>query len=105
MALATGSDFSSKVLEACEAGDVFVKEFYSTIDKRRTVQLQAIIKQLSIFYLLQLLAGFYSEGSFLVWNGTAHTGGNDISTFYMSLPSSEHEVQSFDCQPIDGQFK
>ncbi len=39
MALATGSDFSSKVLEACEAGDVFVKEFYSTIDKRRTVQL------------------------------------------------------------------
>lgn len=35
--MATTGEFSSKVLEACEAGEVFIKEFYTTIDKRRNV--------------------------------------------------------------------
>ena len=29
--------FSAKVLEACEAGETFIKEFYSTLDRRRNV--------------------------------------------------------------------
>ena len=31
------SDFSAKVLEACEAGEKFVEAFYDIVDKRRTV--------------------------------------------------------------------
>lgn len=33
----SSSEFSSKVLEACEAGEAFIKEFYTTMDKRRNV--------------------------------------------------------------------
>ncbi|XP_011404882.1 PREDICTED: NTF2-related export protein 1-like [Amphimedon queenslandica] len=76
--------FSVKILEACEAGETFVKEFYSTVDRRRN-----------------LLSGFYSDTSFMVWNGHTHTGSANISNFYQSLPTSEHEVTSFDCQPLN----
>ena len=38
----------------------------------------------------------------MVWNGHSYTGSTDISTFYQGLPSSEHEVTSFDCQPVPG---
>ena len=50
----------------------------------------------------QVISGFYSDTSMLVWNGHTKTGVADISAFYQSLPSTEHMVISFDCQPVAG---
>ena len=53
---------------------------------------------------MQVISGFYSDTSFVVWNGHPKTGSTEISTFYQSLPGSQHTVSSFDCQPVqDGQ--
>ena len=49
---------------------------------------------------LQLISGFYSESSLLVWNGHAKSGAVDITNFYQSLPGSEHALFTFDCQPV-----
>lgn len=38
--MAAMSDFASKSLEACEAGEAFIKEFYTTVDRRRNVNNQ-----------------------------------------------------------------
>lgn len=54
--------------------------------------------------LLQVIAGFYSDTSFVVWNGHPKTGSAEIASFYQSLPISQHTVTCFDCQPVqDGQ--
>ena len=36
----------------------------------------------------------------MVWNGHTKSGVMDISTFYQSLPTSEHSLLSYDCQPV-----
>lgn len=53
---------------------------------------------------MQVISGFYSDTSFAVWNGHPKSGVAEISSFYQSLPGSEHRITSYDCQPIqDGQ--
>ena len=42
----------------------------------------------------------YSETSFMVWEGNTHSGSSGISSFYQSLPGSEHDITAFDCQPV-----
>ena len=37
--MATAGEFSSRVLEASEAGEKFVDAFYESMDKRRNVRL------------------------------------------------------------------
>lgn len=49
---------------------------------------------------MQLISGFYSDTSFVVWNGHTKSGAVDISAFYQSLPASEHSLLSYDCQPV-----
>lgn len=55
-----------------------------------------------IAHSLQLISGFYSETSFVVWNGHTKSGSADISTFYQSLPGTSHTLLSYDCQPAPG---
>ena len=57
MATAT-TDFSAKVLEACEAGEKFVEAFYDILDKRRTVSIEIIM--LSLQYSLLSVALLHS---------------------------------------------
>ena len=53
---------------------------------------------------MQVISGFYSDTSFVVWNGHPKTGSTEIASFYQSLPGSQHSVSAFDCQPVqDGQ--
>ena len=57
-----------------------------------------------LLVLIQVIAGFYSDTSFVVWNGHPKTGSTEIASFYQSLPISEHRVTCFDAQPMqDGQ--
>lgn len=52
------------------------------------------------FFFFQLIAGFYSEGSVVVWNGNHVVGASNITSLYQSFPGSEHKVHCLDCQPV-----
>lgn len=63
-----------------------------------------MVQLVCLVLLLQLISGFYSDSSLLVWNGHTKSGVVDITNFYQSLPGSEHALLTFDCQPVaDGQ--
>ena len=40
----------------------------------------------------------------MLWNGNAYTGSSEISSFYQTLPPSEHVLHSVDCQPVPGKY-
>lgn len=66
--------------------------------------LQTTLPASFLLILIQVIAGFYSDTSFVVWNGHPKTGSTEIASFYQSLPISEHRVTCFDAQPMqDGQ--
>ncbi len=50
----------------------------------------------------QNLTRLYLDKATLVWNGNAVTGHDALGEFFESLPSSEFQVQSLDCQPVHG---
>ncbi|KAG2183538.1 hypothetical protein INT43_006544 [Umbelopsis isabellina] len=50
--------------------------------------------------MIQLLQRFYREDSAILWNGNAFPGIAQYNDFLSNLPSTSHEVQSFDCHPI-----
>ena len=54
------------------------------------------------FFTLQALAKLYLDAASLVWNGNHVTGNEAIQKYYEALPSSTHNVESFDSQPIPG---
>lgn len=39
-----------------------------------------------------------------MWNGNAVSGQDALGEFFESLPSSEFQVQTLDCQPVHGQW-
>ncbi|XP_033743790.1 NTF2-related export protein 2-like isoform X2 [Pecten maximus] len=77
------SDFQAKVDQASEAGEVFSKLYYDSFDKKR--------------HLIQKL---YLDSAALVWNGTPVNGLEKILKFFETLPTSEHSLDSLDCQPL-----
>ncbi|KAI9312537.1 nuclear transport factor 2 [Dichotomocladium elegans] len=61
----------------------FVHLFYDHYDKQRN-----------------LLGNFYRDNSAILWNGNAFSGAPQFSEFLSRLPPSQHEISSYDCQPI-----
>lgn len=50
----------------------------------------------------QNLTRLYLDKATLVWNGNAVTGQDALGEFFESLPSSEFQVHTLDCQPVHG---
>lgn len=75
--LRTNIEESSKT-----AGD-FTKVYYDSLDNKR--------HQMSRLYL---------ENGIAVWNGNEIMGSDNIQNFFIGLPDIEHNVQSFDAQPV-----
>ncbi len=63
------------------------------------ISIEALLFQNFVFRL-QLIAGFYSEGSLVIWNGNNVVGAENITRLYQSFPGSEHIVHCLDCQPV-----
>lgn len=47
-----------------------------------------------------MIAHFYADDSLLLWNGNPYMGSSEISSFYQTLPPSEHVLHTVDCQPV-----
>ncbi|KAK2493593.1 hypothetical protein MC885_016156 [Smutsia gigantea] len=76
-------DFKTRVDQACKAAEEFVNIYYETMDKRR-----------------QALTMLYLDKASLIWNGNAVTGLAALSHFFDTLPSSQFQVNTLDCQPV-----
>ncbi|XP_006454166.1 hypothetical protein AGABI2DRAFT_147534 [Agaricus bisporus var. bisporus H97] len=48
------------------------------------------------------LPKFYRESSSLLWNGRPSQGPDGLTQLIKNMPSTKHDVQSFDCQPVPG---
>ncbi|MEE6497043.1 hypothetical protein FKM82_002568 [Ascaphus truei] len=81
--MASSMDFRTDVDLACRAAEEFVNIYYETIDKRR-----------------RLLTKLYMDTATLVWNGNPISGQEALIEFFEMLPSSEFQVNMFDCQPV-----
>uniref|UniRef100_A0A803KFD7 NTF2-related export protein n=1 Tax=Xenopus tropicalis TaxID=8364 RepID=A0A803KFD7_XENTR len=79
-------DFRTDVDLACRAAEEFVNLYYETIDKRR----RQLIK-------------LYTDTATLVWNGNPISGQDSLVEFFEMLPSSEFQVNMFDCHPVHEQ--
>uniref|UniRef100_A0A6U4VY36 NTF2-related export protein n=1 Tax=Hemiselmis andersenii TaxID=464988 RepID=A0A6U4VY36_HEMAN len=66
-----------------EGGEQFQKHFYEYLDSDR-----------------KNLQHLYHEESKVVWNGQPLKGKDAVTRFLAELPTSKHEVQSLDCQPV-----
>ena len=53
---------------------------------------------------VQNLTRLYLDKSTLVWNGNAVSGQDALNEFYETLPSSEFQVHTLDCQPVHGEI-
>ncbi|MBN3318557.1 NXT2 protein, partial [Atractosteus spatula] len=84
--MASTIDFRTHVDQACRYSEEFVNIYYDTMDKRR-----------------RMLTKLYLEKATLVWNGNAVSGPGALGEFFESLPSSEFQVQTLDCQPVHEQ--
>ncbi|KAG7241785.1 hypothetical protein INR49_024755 [Caranx melampygus] len=49
------------------------------------------------------LTRLYLDKATLVWNGNAVSGQDALGEFFESLPSSEFQVHTLDCQPVHEQ--
>ncbi|XP_052005215.1 NTF2-related export protein 2 [Xyrauchen texanus] len=79
-------DFRTQVDQSCRYSEAFVNIYYDCMDKKR-----------------RNLTRLYLDKATLVWNGNAVTGQDALSDFFDSLPSSEFQVQTLDCQPVHEQ--
>ncbi|XP_058010706.1 NTF2-related export protein 2 isoform X2 [Ahaetulla prasina] len=79
-------DFKTYVDQACRAAEEFANVYYETMDKRRRV-----------------LTRLYTDDATLVWNGNAISGQEGLAKFFELLPSSDFQVNTFDCQPVHEQ--
>ncbi|KAI8145136.1 hypothetical protein BJV82DRAFT_667040 [Fennellomyces sp. T-0311] len=66
-----------------QSSKAFVQLFYQQYDNQRNA-----------------LGNLYREDSAIVWNGNAIAGLAQFSEFLSRLPVSQHEIASYDCQPI-----
>lgn len=58
--------------------------------------------QLINWLQFQNLTRLYLDKATLVWNGNAVSGQDALGEFFESLPSSEFQVHTLDCQPVHG---
>ena len=72
---------------AVRAADHFTRLYYKTYDSATRVD---------------DLPNFYRPNSALTWNGTPYQGADGVRELISNMPTTSHEVQSFDCQPIPG---
>ena len=54
------------------------------------------------FHCSQLLNKLYLDTATTVWNGNPLEGSEAILKFLDQLPTTEHTIESLDCQPIPG---
>lgn len=52
--------------------------------------------------MFQNLTRLYLDKATLVWNGNNISGQDALGEFFESLPSSEFQVHTLDCQPVHG---
>lgn len=102
-------DFRTLVDQSCRYSDEFVNIYYDCMDKRRRVCSSHLMSASDLFdgfvimnRCFQNLTRLYLDKATLVWNGNAVTGHDALGEFFESLPSSEFQVQSLDCQPVHG---
>jgi len=72
---------------ATRAADAFTRLYYSTYDSPTRVD---------------DLPKFYRSSSTLTWNGNPCQGAEGVKKLIRDMPSTKHEVQSYDCHPIPG---
>ncbi|XP_048031588.1 NTF2-related export protein 2 isoform X2 [Chanodichthys erythropterus] len=80
------TDFRVQVDQSCRYSEEFVNIYYDCMDKKR-----------------RNLTRLYLDKATLVWNGNAVTGQDALAEFFESLPSSEFQVHTLDCQPVHEQ--
>ncbi|RDB28838.1 NTF2-related export protein 1 [Hypsizygus marmoreus] len=78
---------SSDVEIATRAADHFTRIYYTTYDSDTR---------------LNDLPQFYRPNSSLTWNGKPFQGVEGVRQLIEKMPSTKHEVLSFDCHPIPG---
>uniref|UniRef100_A0A8C6TSN5 NTF2-related export protein n=1 Tax=Neogobius melanostomus TaxID=47308 RepID=A0A8C6TSN5_9GOBI len=83
---ATLTDFRTHVDQSCRYSEEFINIYYDCMDKKR-----------------RNLTRLYLDKATLVWNGNAVSGQEALSEFFESLPSSEFQVLTADCQPVHEQ--
>ncbi|XP_022607506.1 NTF2-related export protein 2 [Seriola dumerili] len=79
-------DFRTHVDQSCRYSEEFVNIYYDCMDKKR-----------------RNLTRLYLDKATLVWNGNAVSGQDSLGEFFESLPSSEFQVHTLDCQPVHEQ--
>jgi len=72
---------------ATRAADQFTRLYYSAYDSPNRIT---------------NLPNFYRPTSAMTWNGNPFAGADGVKELISSMPSTKHEVQCFDCQPIPG---
>lgn len=74
---------------ATRAADQFTRLYYSAYDSPSRIT---------------DLPNFYRPTSAMTWNGNPFTGAEGVKDLISRMPSTKHDVQCFDCQPIPGAF-
>jgi hypothetical protein len=74
---------------ATRAADHFTRLYYSAYDSSTRVD---------------DLPNFYRPNSAVSWNGNPYEGSQGVRDLIAKMPKSQHEVQSFDCHPIPGEW-
>lgn len=73
---------------ATRAADQFTRLYYSAYDSPNRIA---------------DLPNFYRPTSAMTWNGNPFAGAEGVKDLISRMPSTKHEVQCFDCQPIPGE--
>ncbi|KAF9166244.1 NTF2- export protein 1 [Actinomortierella ambigua] len=68
---------------SAKGADQFVELYYKLFDTQRAV-----------------LNRLYRDSSAILWNGNAYSGVGPFKELYDKMPSSEHNVLSYDCHPL-----
>ena len=83
MATSTLTTFDVLEDQATELAGQVSRVYYDSYDRKR-----------------HLLKSLYTPDSTVVWNGNCYKGQAAIHEFVMKLPSTHHEINTLDCQPI-----
>ncbi|TIA75089.1 hypothetical protein E3P92_00921 [Wallemia ichthyophaga] len=77
----------SAVNFANDTSESFVESYYKAYDLDR-----------------EKVSQLYRPSSAIVYNGTPVQGVENVHNLFMSIPASQHEIQSWDTHPIQGGF-
>ncbi|EDW57010.1 NTF2-related export protein [Drosophila sechellia] len=77
------SDLKAKVESCARTADTFTRLYYASVDNRR-----------------QQIGRLYLDNATLSWNGNGATGRQMIESYFRELPSSKHQLNTLDAQPI-----